>query len=454
MKKTFLKILVVVSSMLMLSACGGGGGGTASSGTTTPITTDPTLTTPARPIPVTGPGTSRPPVTGTVPMNAGMPPVVAITTAAVTVPNSLIPDAGTGTKQSYYMAGGGYGGDVRNYISSVFSNGITAFGKRLQDASNNPKLTLYNGPYDVRQAWRDGWTGAGVNLLIIDGFGAPGRTGATHGYVVGASAVEIAPGANYFALDVGLEPFVRYTAGSGRLERPDSTIAPFNTRIDVINMSFGTDPINPATITQTELRRRLIGINTDFLYNDVLGGDLLTKADNAVLVKAAGNESADSFLVLENAAFVFLDVTKSRSLIVGALDKYARSNNARLAGYSNRAGIIPAMQERFLVEYGGSPFPVRAVICDAGVSGCRNGQLAATAFDVGSSFAAPRVAGFAALVRHKFPSLSGAQTAKILLDTATYQGLACHRSSSCAVSIYGQGRVDIGTALSPIGELE
>ena len=70
----------------------------------------------------------------------------------------------------------------------------------------------------------------------------------------------------------------------------------------------------------------------------------------------------------------------------------------------------------------------------------------------GTSFSAPRVAGYATLVRHKFPGLSGAQTAKILLDTATYEGLVCH--PNCDVEHYGQGRVGILDALSPIGKLK
>ena len=116
------------------------------------------------------------------------------------------------------------------------------------------------------------------------------------------------------------------------------------------------------------------------------------------------------------------------------------------------------MQQRFLVEYGGTSYRETAFLCDEpNRAFCESFQV----LDVdagGTSFAVPRVSGFAALVRGKFPGLSGGQTAKILLDTATTQGLACHQSGqkdhqNCGIEIYGQGRVDIGSALSPIGKL-
>lgn len=76
-------------------------------------------------------------------------------------------------------------------------------------------------------------------------------------------------------------------------------------------------------------------------------------------------------------------------------------------------------------------------------------------YTVGMSAAAkiaPRVAGLAALVRGKFPNLTRAQSASILLDTANYQGLVCH--PDCPLNIYGQGRGDIANAVSPIGKLQ
>ena len=65
----------------------------------------------------------------------------------------------------------------------------------------------------------------------------------------------------------------------------------------------------------------------------------------------------------------------------------------------------------------------------------------------GNSYAAPRVAGAAALVRHKFPNLTGAQTATVILHTADDLG------ASGIDEVYGHGELNVGKALSPVGNL-
>ena len=481
-------IALALSALLVLAGCGGGGGSSSGSASTmptpmptpTPDTSGGTTMTP----PISDSGGSASTMPDTITMmppdtttdankdddfDAPPPPppstqqntpaevataVTTTSTPATTVPDSLIPNAGTGTKEPYFMPGGGYGGDIRDDDESFYNDGITAFGKRIEGSFvGDASVRVPNPPWDVRTAWYQGWTGAGVNLLIVDGFGRPGsRLGSTHGYTVGMSALEIAPGATYYAFESGNNPFDTYSRGG--LRGADNVAVPASTKIDVINMSLGSDPLVPP-ITEDAIRTRVAKLSTEPIWNDVFGGAFLTNADDAVITKAAGNENADSALALENWAMATYDGTRHRVLIVGALNRYAQEGNARLSGYSNYAGIVVPVQERFLVEYGGSPYGDEAYLCDASTPaniGCRNLQFLGDVTAEGTSYAAPRVAGFAALVRGKFPGLGGAQTAKILLDTATYQGLVCY--PRCNVAIYGQGRVDILDALSPIGKLE
>lgn len=378
----------------------------------------------------------------------------------VTVPTALIPAAGLGAKDPFFMRGGGFdvnSGTTNTILSTTaiaFPDGVVAFGKRIEGPTARvARLVVSTPPSDVRTAWHQGWTGRGVNLLIADGFGSVGSAlGATHGYTVGMSAAEIAPGATYLGFEVGLNAFDSYRRGG--LRDTDNDPVNVNTKIDVMNLSFGTDPI-PLGSSRAEIRRILTGVSMQPVWGDLLGGDYLTNADDAVITKAAGNESADSGLVAENLLMALADETRSRVLIVGALTRYAQAGNARLASYSNRAGVLEEVQDRFLVEFGGAPYGQSAWLCDArtpSTAGCASQQSLGGEEGQGTSFAAPRVAGHAALVRHKFPGLSGPQTTKILLDTATTQGLACH--PNCNVQIYGQGRVDITNALSPIGKLE
>ena len=364
-----------------------------------------------------------------------------------------------GDPDSFYIAGctgscytgtDGNPADVRRSILSGYSSGVSFLHRRIEGpVTGDPSIRVPEPPLDVRQAWRDGWTGQGVNTLIVDSFGAQRTISFTdlirdvdgrHGYTVLMSALEVAPRATYYALENGIgsaDYGVSY--GAGGVRNRDGVAAPASTKFHVVNLSFGYPfPFTPSLAAPTQ---------------------------------AAGNTAHDPGRFADIVALATHVSTAPRLLIVGALDGYARTSDpqsqpnvrtdARRAVYSHIAGNNVEIQSRFLVEYGGTPFGESAFLCDnvLATSSCRNPQgLDLQLADQGTSYAAPRVAGYAALMRHKFPSLSGPQTANILLETATTQGLACHtgtarKSSACARNVYGQGRVDIGAALAPIGSL-
>ena len=74
--------------------------------------------------------------------------------------------------------------------------------------------------------------------------------------------------------------------------------------------------------------------------------------------------------------------------------------------------------------------------------------------NVGTSYAAPRVAGMVAIVRSKFPNLNASQTASIMLDTARYDTLTCFKTPlGCDPNIYGKGEASLSRALAPVGKL-
>jgi len=362
--------------------------------------------------------------------------------------------------------------DVRQATATVYPGGVTFLHRRIEGPRDgDPSIRVPQPPQDVRQAWRDGWTGQGVNLLIVDEFGTPGRFISSgderdaHGYTVALSAAEIAPRASFYALESGIGS-LRY--GTGGVFDARRRSASSSTIYHVVNHSFGNIEPSPTGGAPTQAE-----VNAEVAYasfRDLLGGRYRTA--DAVITFAAGNNGLDTGRFADAVALATHQSTSPRVLIVGALDGYARTTDpqsqtnvrtrARIASYSNRAGRNAEIQRRFLVEYGGTPYGESAFLCDASVpasSGCGNLQLLDRGFAArGTSFAAPRVAGFAALVRDKFPNLSGAHTANILLETATTMGLACHtgtarKSPSCSRSIYGQGRVDIGAALAPVGSL-
>ena len=69
-------------------------------------------------------------------------------------------------------------------------------------------------------------------------------------------------------------------------------------------------------------------------------------------------------------------------------------------------------------------------------------------YEWGTSFAAPRVAGVVALTVQKFPNLTAAQRALVVLNTADDLGVAG------VDAVYGHGLLNASAALNPIGLLD
>lgn len=158
---------------------------------------------------------------------------------------------------------------------------------------------------------------------------------------------------------------------------------------------------------------------------------------DAVVVVAAGNQSAScasNNMASCNAIATILTTdadTADETIVAGALD----SAGTGIATYSNNAGTL---KQRYLMASG-----------ETGYKRQSNGSSAA-----GTSFAAPRISGAAALVRHKFPNLTGAQTASILLLTADKDIDGNGTDEFSGVSdVFGHGKLDLSTALSPVGSL-
>ena len=151
---------------------------------------------------------------------------------------------------------------------------------------------------------------------------------------------------------------------------------------------------------------------------------------DAVFVKAAGNSAcviSQTNCDPLNAVFHDAAPFKDKSLLVGALDQ----TGGTIAPYSNQAG---SYADRFIVADG------------------RGIQRIDGSYDQGTSFAAPRVSGYAAIVRQKFPNLTAPAVANVILDTATWNaGWGAKSASSQA--IYGQGEANLGRALAPVGRL-
>jgi hypothetical protein len=310
---------------------------------------------------------------------------------------------------------------------------------------------------DVIQAWNAGWTGKGVNIMMEDFLNGEYLA---HGVTTTLLANRYAPASTIYGYDV---PYAYgFYNFNGTIAYPSAMV-----NIGVVNASFGpnlpiligrnqssnpwtSDELSNAATLYLEASNAIISRYTvvnplhNFNYTD------------AVISKAAGNDSisaSDEPLVkaLANNSSI-----NSRLLVVGALNKTGSiAAPQALAWYSNTAGSDVNVQSRFLVASGTTPFNTGDVaLNDIAIGATITDQNGVNRNNVGTSYAAPRVAGYVAIVRSKFPNLDAIKTSSIMLDTARYDTLACYTApGGCDSTIYGKGEVSLSRALAPVGRL-
>lgn len=288
----------------------------------------------------------------------------------------------------------------------------------------------------LQAAHSQGWTGKGAFVHIIDDFGenysgfyfnphpSLPDNDFTHGMISYYSIYAIAPEAT---IDQTEDQAYSYEGSQNY------------SQYDVVNWSYG-----PAVEAYQEnsYSNYLAGLKefSQFYYNS-----LGNQHPNALLVFPVGNGGEVNATTLQNAGaacgttgagtstrftasscaglagaldpnyFDYLD----RTIFVGAYD----DDLSHLSGYSFSAG--EAGMEHFMVADGNS-------IID---------------YSVGTSFAAPRLAGVAALVVQKFPNLTSAERKNLILHTGYDLG------APGVDPVYGFGLLDAEAALNPIGRL-
>ena len=202
---------------------------------------------------------------------------------------------------------------------------------------------------------------------------------------------------------------------------------------------------------------RVVNLSLDGALTSISAGQLKgmydrAVANQAVLVMAAGNNgknlSADPQYFGNDALFAAGNQSyQSLSLIVGALD-----SNRHLAAYSNYAGGNKAVQQRFLVAPGDNQVVRQEQTAPP--------QAGDTIRFSGTSSATPVVAAAAATLRANWTHLSAGQTADLLLQSAdkTFSSLYASNScggtgnENCGYFYFGQGRLDLASAMKPQGK--
>ena len=313
--------------------------------------------------------------------------------------------------------------------------------------------TLLKPSDDVIDAWNKGWTGKGANILAIDSFASKGgctyANGNCHGVVVMMNTDLIAPGASKFGLD-----FAFASNFTGTAFDIAGTNLTSSKSINVINMSWmftnpggswncnngcGTAP-DTLTYNQGITNTATTHNNLINVLNSVTSVTNLSNFSNAVIINSAGNDNLDTKYNLTALALSGNTNVASRLLLVGALDKNGTvASPATKASYSNYAGSSSAISDRFVMANGTMPWVSGSV------------KINGSNFDgdySGTSFAAPLVAGYAAVVMQKFPNLSAASTSNIILDTARTDTITGY-----SATIHGKGEASLSRALAPVGSL-
>ena len=272
-------------------------------------------------------------------------------------------------------------------------------------AFNNQTTGIYklNSDINIFAAHAAGITGTGVNIAVLDGF----KYGVTHGSEVKRVVDGLAVDSEVYAVNIAC------SNGKAHFDCVDKNDHWKLEQADIVNMSFGGYiDFSAQGISNTSLQQA---------YNDAAKWRNPDDTWGNLVVVAAGNEGQEgkdcSTLDKCNGHAVVQHILGETVIAVGALN----DKGTALENYSNPAGLL------------------KDIYISAPVS--NNGNSLA-----GTSYAAPYVTGTAALIMDKY-NTNATQTRNIIFDTADDLG------APGVDSVYGQGRLNVGAALSPIGNL-
>ena len=277
---------------------------------------------------------------------------------------------------------------------------------RIQRLPPLPPHRAWMSP-EIIDAWASGYRGQGARITVVDDFTSKLRlrgdlgTGSAllrHGQWVQRSSQMMAPRA----------------VGATHDLRRNGAVALSGRELNIINLSYGmlaAEGYDPGRMVWTARERSIIAH---------------AQEGRAVVAKAAGNDGVALGTANSAGRVDYLNLAlagRPSSLFVGALDRNGTPDDpASLASYSNRAGADPRFQSQFL-----------AVGVRDDVTGLR-----------GTSFAAPIVSGYAAVLGSKFNGAAPGQIASRLLETARSDTLRDYDPA-----IHGRGEASIGRAIAP-----
>jgi subtilisin family serine protease len=273
----------------------------------------------------------------------------------------------------------------RSKVAIALTLICTSLQMHAQEAWMNP---------EVGAAWAQGFRGQGVRLNVIDNFNYSFSSRMNHGAATFWQSQAVAPGATV----------VSHTSFAGVVGIVPNTL-------NVFNLSYG------AFSRQTSGR-------FDSSNAAIIG---YAQKGQALIVKSAGNDSIPVGAFNASGEIDMLAVAlagQQSAILVGALSRNGTpENRATLASYSNTSGTSPVVQKNFLVV------------------GVETGKLGGLS---GTSFAAPIVSGYAAILSSKFTTATPNAVANQLLNTARTDTISGYNPN-----VHGRGEASISRALAP-----
>lgn len=301
---------------------------------------------------------------------------------------------------------------MKNVLSLIAASLVATTGTAFaQLQAVDMAAPLFNAAWqssDVKAAFNAGYTGQGTRITVVDQYRstalqytgrmlAAGQQRQSHGFWTSEEANLTAPGATLVRQ--------QFATGAPILLAPKG--------LNVINASYGM----MATFGRTSMR--LGGTETSMVN--------YAKNGQAVVVKAAGNDAVNMLTRNKYGLndYLSVDLKGAQSAIfVGALDKNGSvTTKANIAYYSNKAGTDAVVQKQFMM---------------AGVVSNQTGLA-------GTSFAAPIVSGYAAILGSKFKTAGATQITNQLLNTARTDTINGYN-----VAVHGRGEASLTRALAPL----
>lgn len=261
---------------------------------------------------------------------------------------------------------------------------------------------------DVGAAWSAGYKGQGTTITVVDDFRSTSKfagnlgTGVLtqrHGEWTSREASMLAPLATLRTQDYATGVAVPLAA----------------TGLNVLNLSYGMYARSGYSASQIGWSAQERSIITD------------ASRGLAVVAKAAGNDAIPVGGTTAAGTTDYLNLAlkgTASAIYVGALNTNgSTAKPATLASYSNTAGSDAAVQSHFLV---------------VGVEGSKTSLY-------GTSFAAPVISGYAAILGSKFKTATPTQVTNQLLATARTDTLSGYTAAR-----YGRGEASLSRALAPV----